>query len=98
MGGAVVARNEKLRQARKNKRIGQEELGREIGASVITIGRWEAGYIRPSGKPYEPTLPQLRALCAYFDCPPEELGYPIYTPTPTPPKPMINASWRALLL
>ena len=69
----MTQKNERLRQARLGKKITQEELAFLLNVSPTTYARWEAGQ-------HEPSLHDLRALCAYFDCPPEQLGYVIYTP------------------
>ena len=69
----MAGKNEQLKYARLAKRITQEGLAYILEISPTTYARWEAGQ-------HEPSLHDLRALCAYFDCPPETLGYVIYTP------------------
>ena len=64
--------NDRLRGARKSKRLSQEKLGEQIGISGFTIGRWERGE----------TLPDayfVARLSAFFQKRPEELGFSLST-------------------
>jgi len=71
----MAEKNEQLRQARLARKITQEELAFLLNISPTTYARWELGQ-------HEPSLHDLRALCTYFDCPPEQIGYVIYVPRP----------------
>lgn len=74
-----MKKNTKLKHARQRKQIDQERAAQELQVSTSTYVRWENG----QGKP---TLMHLRALCTFFQMPPEELGYVLYEPgaaTPT---------------
>ena len=50
---------EKLRKARKEKRLTQEELGRLTGVSKRTIVNYESGNIYPKGRKMYTTLAQV---------------------------------------
>ncbi len=51
---------EKLKILRKEKRVGQVELAKELGVSKGTISLWENGL-------REPTMSSLIRIAKYFD-------------------------------
>src|SRR2546425_698931 len=59
----------KLRDHRKRRLHTQEELAELVGASTMTIRRWESGQSRP-----QPAL--LRRLCEVLEATPTQLGFP----------------------
>ncbi|GCF10536.1 helix-turn-helix transcriptional regulator [Dictyobacter arantiisoli] len=63
--------NAALMNARQQAGYTQWEVAQQVGVSATMIGVWESGKNLPS-------LPHLRLLCQFFQCPPEDLGYPIY--------------------
>jgi transcriptional regulator with XRE-family HTH domain/tetratricopeptide (TPR) repeat protein len=60
--------NEKLRQARQQKRWSQAVAAEEVGVSELTYSRWENG----TQKPYLKTLDDL---CNAFEMSPADLGF-----------------------
>jgi transcriptional regulator with XRE-family HTH domain len=64
---ATRIRNDRLRRAREEHNLTQEELAREIGTSPLTVSRWELGVQTPQ--------PHYREkLCTLFTLSPQELG------------------------
>jgi len=63
--------NTTLMKARKQVGSTQWDVAQQVGVSATMVGVWERGRSLPS-------LAHLRLLCQFFQCPPEDLGYPIY--------------------
>ena len=60
-------RNDRLRRAREERNLTQEELARRVGTSSLTVSRWELGVQTPQ--------PHYREkLCTLFELSPQELG------------------------
>jgi len=105
------ARNEKLIQARQQRGLSQEQLAEALGASSLTVGRWERGETSP-------TLQLRKKVCNYFEMSADDLGFvqtppvaeaeepeePVLSEQDTPPLPphlprmSLRFSWRRLLL
>jgi tetratricopeptide (TPR) repeat protein/transcriptional regulator with XRE-family HTH domain len=66
---AQLAPNDQLRAARKDKRLSREKLGKALGTSAFTVGRWERGETAPD-------VYMTARLCALFKKRPEDLGFP----------------------
>lgn len=43
-------KSERIRQARRERKITQEALGKKIGVSKATVSQWESGTTEPNGK------------------------------------------------
>ncbi len=67
-----LAPNDRLRAARRSKHLSREELGKTLGISAFTVGRWERGEAVPD-------VYMTARLCELFKKRPEDLGFPILT-------------------
>ncbi len=52
----------RIKELRKNRKLTQERLGRELGIDRSLLSRWESGRV-------EPTLDQLVVLGCFFHVP-----------------------------
>jgi transcriptional regulator with XRE-family HTH domain len=56
----------RVRELREHKRLGQEQLGKQLGVKKQTVSNWERGRASPD-------LETLTLICAYFQVSPNEL-------------------------
>src|SRR5690242_9385234 len=64
-----MSRNERLKQARREKGMTQKSLAFEVGVERQTVQTWEKGTRNPS-------IESLARLCTILQKTPEELGFP----------------------
>ena len=55
-----------FREARKKRKLTQQEVAQELGTSRVTVARWECGINNPK-------LDTVRKLAELYDCTTDEL-------------------------